>query len=272
MRCQFSYTAPETIEEILVLLSEKNNDLKLLAGGTDLLVRIRNGYCHPRLLVDIKEVPGFNTLTWTDLNGLLIGPAVHLNTILDSRIIQENYPLLVACAKELGSYQIRNRATVVGNIASASPCSDMAPALLCLEADLLIASKRGRRSVPVKEFFVGVKKTVLSSDELIYGISIPASTSLGTGSYLKLKRIRGQDLGIVGVAAQVKQGMIRFSVSSCAQTPIVTQPMSVSTSPQELVDTVFSLIHPITDIRCSSEYRRFMVGEYVLRLLKEVCS
>jgi carbon-monoxide dehydrogenase medium subunit len=264
--------APETIEEILVLLSDGNNDLKLLAGGTDLLVRIRNGYCHPQLLVDIKEIPGFNTITWTDVNGLLIGPTVQLNAILGSRVIQEKYPLLIACAKELGSYQIRNRATVVGNIASASPCSDMAPALLCLEADLLIASKRGRRCVSIKDFFVGVKKTVLESDELIYGISLPVSTALATGSYLKLKRIRGQDLGIVGVAAMVKNGMVRFSVSSCAQIPIVTRPMAVTTSPQELVDTVFSLIHPITDIRCSAEYRRFMVGEYVLRLLKEVCS
>jgi carbon-monoxide dehydrogenase medium subunit len=262
--------APRTIEEILDLLSDGSNDLKLLAGGTDLLVRMRNGYCHPELLVDIKEIPGFNTITWTEPNGLLIGPAVQLNAILGSRILQEKYPLLIACAKELGSYQIRNRATLVGNVASGSPCSDMAPALLCLEADLLITSKRGRRSVAVKDFFVGVKKTVLESDELIYGISLPASTSLAAGSYLKLKRIRGQDLGIVGVAAMVKNGLVRFSVSSCAQIPIVTHPMAVTTSPQELVETVNSLIHPITDIRCSSEYRRFMVEEYVLRLLQEV--
>jgi carbon-monoxide dehydrogenase medium subunit len=270
MNFRFSYVAVNTLDEILQLLTENGSEAKLLAGGTDLLVRIRNGYCHPKMLLDIKQVPGFNTITWTDTNGLLLGPTVTLRDVLASGIIQEKYPLLVACARTLGSYQIRNRATVVGNIASASPCSDMAPALLCLEASILAVSKKGSRSIPISEFFAGVKKTVLLHDEIIFGISIPSSSSLCKGVYLKLKRVKGQDLGIVSVALVSKNQVVRIAVGSCDQTPVVTPPIPLSTPAGEIVDRVMDLIHPISDIRCSEEYRRFMVEEYVKRGLEEL--
>ncbi|AEV28071.1 aerobic-type carbon monoxide dehydrogenase, middle subunit CoxM/CutM-like protein [Sphaerochaeta pleomorpha str. Grapes] len=272
MNCRFSYIAAETLDEVLQLLAENGPEAKLLAGGTDLLVRIRNGYCHPKIVVDIKQVPGFNTITWTETNGLLLGPVVTLTDIIASGIVQDKFPLIIACARNMGSNQIRNRATVVGNIASASPCSDMAPALLCLEANILAVSLRGSRSIPLCDFFTGVKKTVLLNDEIIFGLTVPPSTSLSRGAYLKLKRIKGQDLGLVCLALLLKNEEIRIAVGSCAQTPVVTPPIPVSTSTKDIVASILDLIHPISDIRCTAEYRRFMVEEYVKRLLKEVQS
>ena len=270
MNCRFSYIAAETLDEALRLLAENGPEAKVLAGGTDLLVRIRNGYCHPKILVDIKQIPGFNTITWTETNGLLLGPTVTFTDVIASGIIHDTFPLMLACARTMGSYQIRNRATVVGNIASASPCSDMAPALLCLDANILAVSHGGSRSIPLCDFFTGVKKTVLRNDEIIFGMSVPPSSSGAKGAYLKLKRIKGQDLGLVSVAMLLKHEELRIAVGSCAQTPVITPPIPDIASTKEIVDTVMGLIHPISDIRCSAAYRRFMVEEYVKRLLQEV--
>jgi carbon-monoxide dehydrogenase medium subunit len=272
MLVKFSYKAPKTKEQLLEILGQDQQTLKLLAGGTDLLVNIRNGVYRPLSVVDLKKVPGFDAITWDKKAGLKIGPAVTINAILTDKRVVEHYPLLCACAKDLASYQIRNRATVVGNIVNASPCSDMAPALLCLDATIVIESTAGKRELPIAEFFTGVKRTVLQKNELVTSIHIPADKAGVQGVYRKLKRIQGHDLGIVGVAVANFGSGARIAVSSSAPTPVVTPILSLDLAMPKVLEAVNAIIHPISDVRCSKEYRIFMVGEYTKRLWKEVIA
>lgn len=265
----FKYRAPVTRAELLALLAE-HEAVRLLAGGTDLLVDIRSGFAHPELVVNLKNVAGYGDITFSPSDGLSLGPAVTINDVLRSAPIREHYPLLVACAKDLASYQIRNRATVVGNVVNASPCSDMAPALLCLGAEAVLASRRAERVVPFREFFQGVKRTVLRADEVLERIVVPADTAGARGDYRKLKRINGHDLGIVGVAAMKKDGLLRLGISSCAPTPVLVDGRSENDAVDSIVAAARGAIHPIDDLRCSAEYRAFMVEVYVRRLFEEV--
>ncbi|ADY14410.1 FAD binding domain-containing protein [Sphaerochaeta globosa] len=272
MIVEFSYKGPTSESTLLELLSDTSRKAKLLAGGTDLLVGIRGGVYKPDLVLDLKKIPEYQKLVLGEDHALTIGPAVTINEILSNKVVQQYHPLLCACAKDLASYQIRNRATVVGNIVNASPCSDMAPALLCLDATITIASVRGKREVAIGEFFTGVKKTVLEKDELVTAVHVPASSASANGVYRKLKRIQGHDLGIVGVAVAQVQGKLRIAVSSAAPTPVVTKPLDGTLSVEALLKEVDSIISPISDVRCSQEYRRFMVLEYTKYLLREVTS
>ena len=266
----FQYEAPQSRAELLALLAEHGEGAKVLAGGTDLLVNIRYGFTRPRVVVNVKKVAGFFGSTFSKTDGLLIRPAVTVNDLLRDPRVRELYPLLAACAHDLASYQIRNRATVVGNVVNASPCSDMAPALLCLGARALVASERGERVVPFQEFFRGVKSTVLRADEVVEGILVPAASAGARGGYRKLKRIQGHDLGIVGVALMKKDGLLRLGISSCAPTPLLVDGLKESDPPEVVVAAARRAIRPISDLRCSREYREYMVEVFVRRLLREV--
>jgi carbon-monoxide dehydrogenase medium subunit len=272
MTATLEYLAPESRERLLGVLAERGGDAKILAGGTDLLVDLRNGQLTPACVVNLKRVDGYADISWTRTEGLRIGAAVTINDLLRSPLIRESFPLLAACGADLASYQLRNRATVVGNVVNASPCSDMAPALLCLEARAVIASAGGQREVPFREFFTGVKRTVLAPDELLETIVVPPESEGGRGGYRKLKRIKGHDLGIVGVAVFRKDGVLRVGVSSCAPTPILVDGLSPDAPVEDVVGAVRQAISPISDLRCSKEYREHMVEVYTRRLLAEVSS
>ena len=265
----FKYRAPVSRADLLGLLAE-HEAVRVMAGGTDLLVDIRNGFGHPEMVVNLKNVDGYTDISWSDSEGLAIGAAVTINDVLRSERIRELYPLLIACAHDLASYQIRNRATVVGNVVNASPCSDMAPALLCLGARAVIASRRGDRVVPFSEFFRGVKRTVLAADEVLERIVVPVETSGARGGYRKLKRIKGHDLGIVGVALMKKDGLLRLGISSCAPTPVLVDGLSESDPVETVVAAARDAVHPISDLRCSAEYRAHMVEVFVRQLMQEV--
>jgi carbon-monoxide dehydrogenase medium subunit len=266
----FKYRAPVTRAELHGLLADHGSDARLLAGGTDLLGDIRIGLRHPEVVVDLKKVADFPGITWSDVDGLVIGPAVTISDVLASDVIRERFPLLIACARDLASHQIRNRATAVGNIVNASPCSDMAPGLLCLGARAVISSARGRREVPLAEFFAGVKATVLEADEVLEGLVVPPDSAGARGDYRKLKRINGHDLGIVGVALSKHDGLIRLGISSCAPTPLSVNGLSETAGADEVVAAARAAITPISDVRASKEYREFMVEVFVRRLHQEV--
>lgn len=269
---QFSYVAPKDLSELLSLLDSGDSGIKLLAGGTDLLVNIRNGLAKPTTVVDVKRIAGASSIDYRDDTGLRIGWATTINDILKHPDVAAQYPLLQRCAHDLASYQVRNRATVVGNIVNASPCSDMAPALLCLDGSIEISSVQGKRSIPVREFFTGVKRTVLRQNEMVTAITLPVERRGTMGKYRKLKRIQGHDLGIIGVAVAVIGDALCIAVSSAAPTPIATGHLPLDMPDAEVLKTVDAMIKPISDVRCSAEYRRFMVGEFTRRLLGEVRS
>lgn len=266
----FRYASPKDRAELLTLLAENAASARLLAGGTDLLVNIRAGALKPRLLIDVKKIKAYSGISFSEVEGLLIRPSVTINEVLADKAVRERYPLLAECAHDLASYQVRNRATVAGNVVNASPCSDMAPALLCLGASALIASSRGERRVPFSEFFKGVKRTVLQADEILEGILVPSSMAGARGSYRKLKRINGHDLGIVGVALMKKDGLLRLGISSSAPTPVLVDGLGEGDGEEAIVLAAREAISPISDVRCSKEYRVFMVETFVKRLYREV--
>ena len=242
----------------------------LLSGGTDLLVNIRNGVVRPSCVINVKKVRGFSGLAWSDQDGLIIRSGATINDLLRDERVRRDYGLLAACAHDLASYQVRNRATVVGNVANASPCSDMAAALLCLQARAVLSSRRGEREVPFREFFKGVKKTVLQPDELLERIVVPAAARGAHGDYRKLKRIQGHDLALVGVALLKQDGAIRLGISSAAPTPVFVGGLGTGDSADAVVAAVMSAVSPITDVRCTKEYRQHMIEVFVRRLLDEV--
>lgn len=270
MTHQLEYVAPVSRDQLLALLAERGPAAKLLAGGTDLLVDLRHRLVVPECIVNLKKVPGYSQISFGEYEGLTIGAAVTINDVVCSESIKCSYPLLVDCARDLASYQIRNRATVVGNVVNASPCSDMAPALLCLGASAVVSSLRGQRTVPFTDFFTGVKRTVLQPDEILESILVPPESAGGRGGYRKLKRISGHDLGIVGVALFKQNGVLRVGVSSCAPTPILVNGLSDGDPVDDIVATVRRSILPISDLRCSKEYREHMVTVFTRRLLQEV--
>jgi carbon-monoxide dehydrogenase medium subunit len=266
----FTYQAPTQRTQLLDLLDEQGRDARVMAGGTDVMIDMRAGFARPKMVVDVKRVQGFSDISWSADDGLIIRPAVSLTAILTDERVRTNYPLLIACARDLASHQLRNRATVIGNVVNASPCADMSPSLLCLGASALLSSKSGQRLVPFKEFFTGVKRTVLRPDEILEEIHIPTETASARGAYCKLKRIKGHDLGIVGVAAMHKDGLLRLGISSCAPTPLLVDDLSATDEPDSVVAAAKSVITPIDDLRCSKEYRTHMVGVFVRRVLREV--
>lgn len=270
MTAMFDYRAPVLRGELLSLLADHGAGVRVLAGGTDLLGDLRSGFVQPSLVVNLKNVDGYSDISWSADDGLIIRPAVTINDVLQNAQVRGSFPLLVACAEDLASHQIRNRATVVGNVVNASPCADMAPALLCLGARAVISSETAQRTVPFTEFFTGVKRTVLQSDEILEEIIVPPEAAGARGSYRKLKRIKGHDLGIVGVAASSKDGALRLGVSSCAPTPLLVEGLSARDPADAVVAAVHQAISPISDVRCSREYREHMVEVFVRRALQEV--
>ncbi len=266
---EFRYLAPRTAAELAAVLDGHKDDGKLLAGGTDLIPSIRNGIMKPKVVIDLKKYSGADRLSY-GADGLSIGPAVTINDILRSKDARERYPVLCDCAHELASHQIRNRATVAGNVVNASPCSDMAPALLCLGAKAVIRSATGERVVPFSQFFAGVKKTVLAPGEFLSAIVVPAESAGARGRYLKLKRIAGHDLGIVGVLMTRRDGELRFAVSSAAPTPVLVDSVTVKDSADEAARKVLASVSPISDVRGTKEYREHMIGVYARRLFTEV--
>jgi carbon-monoxide dehydrogenase medium subunit len=266
----FKYRAPTSRAELYGLLADHGDGARVLAGGTDLLVDIRNGLCRPEMVVNLKKVEDFEGLWWSETDGLIIGPAVTVNEILDDEKVRESFPLLAECGRTLASHQLRNRATVVGNIAHASPGADMAPGLLCLGARVRIGSQRGKREIPLEELFTGVKRTALRPDEVIESINVPPQSAGARGSYRKLKRIEGHDLALVGVALTSHEGALRLGIASAAPTPVLIQGLVADDPPEAVLAAVRGAISPISDLRCSREYREHMIEVYVRRLLEEV--
>jgi carbon-monoxide dehydrogenase medium subunit len=269
----FTYLAPRTRAELHGVLADNATAASILAGGTDLLVNMRAGLARPKIVVDAKKVEGLAGLAWSQREGLVINACATINALLADARAQIDYPLLIACARDLASHQIRNRATVVGNVVNASPCADMAPALLCLRASAVISSKRGEREIPFSAFFKGVKRTAVAPGEVVERVVVPAASAGARAGYYKLKRINGHDLGIVGVALSVERsGEMRLTIGSCAPTPILIEGLDSKLSADAVVAEVLGAISPISDVRATKEFRLHMVECYVRRLLDEVRS
>ncbi|MDQ7821568.1 MAG: xanthine dehydrogenase family protein subunit M [Candidatus Eremiobacteraeota bacterium] len=263
----FEYHAPRQEKDLLQLLSESLGTAKLLAGGTDLLVDMRAGKIHPGKLIDIKKIKSYHEIDFDGGSGLSIGAAVRCIDVMESALIRDRFPLLAGAASELGSPQLRNRATIMGNLCTASPSADMAPLLLCMGARIRIASLEGTREVDLGTFFTGVKATVLGPGEVAEAILIPPSMAGARGGHEKLKRIRGHDLALASVALLRTDGRLRVAVGACAVTPLLLKEFAAGATPEEVCTAARQAIKPIDDLRASGEYRAFMVDTFIRRLM-----
>lgn len=271
----FQYFRPETLEEALELLDRHGKDIKVLAGGTDLIVALRDKAIVCKYIMDIKAIKELQNISYSGSEGLSVGAAVCLNDIICSDDVKNNYPILVEAAKTLANSLLRNRATLVGNICNASPGGDMLSPSIVLDGRVEIASKQGRRSMALKEFFLGVKRTALKENELVTKVIFPSIK--GTGKYMRKSRIKGHDLAQVSVAAfLMENGGLRFCIGAAGPTPIVVEgfenykKVDIQNNRQEIIKKVLSEIRPISDQRASKEFRIAMVEYLTGQILDEL--
>jgi len=269
MKFNFNYHAPKSQKEFLELLS-KEKDAKILAGGTDLIVNMRSGLTKPKTIIDFKKIKEYKSLEFSEDNGLVIGAAITINELLQSKIVKKKFPILASASHKIASHQLRNRATVVGNIVNASPSADLSPALLCLKAQIKLVSSQGQRVVDLEDFFVGVKKTIIKKNEFAKEIIVPAQNANMRGKYKKLTRIKGHDLSLLGVAITKNDKCIRVAINAAAPKALLIGEFSTSGGEKEILKAISTKISPIDDIRCSKEYREFMAKNYALEILKEL--
>lgn len=274
------YERPTTIADACTLLAEMPGHAVVLAGGTNLQVKLRARAIAPALVVDIKAIPGLSDICWKD-GALRLGAAVTMRRIHEDRRIAMAFPALADGAESVGSLQIRGRATVGGNLCNASPCMDTAPPLLLLHATVEVASATGSRVIPINHFFLGVKKTLLAPGELCTAIVVPASSAKLRAAFGRIKRVRGHDLALVNcaVAWDVEAGTLRGAVGSCCQTPVLTRPLdgiTPGTSAEDvttrLIAAAQEVICPIDDVRASAEYRRDMTSYLCRRLVQKLLA
>ena len=272
---KFEYLKPDSIKEAILILSQYGDRARILNGGTDLIVGIRDKILQPEYVVDIKTIPHLNKITYNEQEGLTIGATVTLNEISDSKVVQRNYPILAEACKTVGSYLVRNRATLVGNICNASPAADTAPPLLVLDAKVNIVGSDGEKTVPLNQFFVGVKKNILKKEEVVISVTVPPLRDKWTGVYLKQGRRKDVDLATVGVAVVCIRDEIRIALGAVAPIPvrvfkteellkgkIIDEPLLEETARSALAE-----VSPISDIRSSKEYRKEIVKVLIRRAI-----
>lgn len=280
---EFEYFKPDSIKETIAILSRYGGKAQILNGGTDLIVGIRDKIIQPEYVVDIKAIPQLNKITYSEQDGLHIGATVTLNEISDSKIVQNHYPILSEACKTVGSYQVRNRATLVGNICNASPAADTAPPLLVLEAKVNIIGPDGEKIVLLNQFFVGVKKNILKRGEIVTSVTVPYVEDEWTGVYLKQGRRKDVDLATVGVAVVCIRDEIRIALGAVASTPVRAFKTEELLKGKIIDDAllektakfVLTEVSPISDVRSTQEYREEIIKVLVKRAIlqvKGVCS
>jgi CO/xanthine dehydrogenase FAD-binding subunit len=275
----FGFFKPSTVGEALEAL--KNPNAVCLAGGSDLLVEMRSGLKHPDLVVDIKGIKKLEDFSFDRREGIVIGAGVTLNFLVAHEGIRDSCPALAEAAASIGSYQIRNRATLVGNICNSSPAADMAPVLFILGAQIVIAGPAGERTLPISSFMTGVKQNALAPGEMVIRVEIPPPPA-GKTAFMKKQRVRGHDLALINAAglAAAGTGSLRICVGACATRPVLLEGTdelyNKEKNPARLAESIAELavssVSPIDDVRASAEYRSDLVRVFVKRIVEQICA
>jgi carbon-monoxide dehydrogenase medium subunit len=253
----------------------------LIAGGTDLMVKMRAGSVRPRLLVDISRVDALREIS-TRPDGLTIGSAALVAEVLATPAVSTDYPLLATVLQSIGSTQIRHRATLGGNLANASPAADSPLALLAYDARVTLASAGTERELPLHDFFLGPGRSALRRGEYIRSIDLPAPRMDWEVFFHKVGRRRALTIAIASVAGLIAlRGRtvvdVRLTAGSVAPTPIRLRAVEDLVRGQELDEerieaaraAAFREVSPIDDVRATALYRRNVVSDLVARFLRE---
>lgn len=278
------FARPTSLPEAVETLRHYETQARCLAGGTDLVIAMRNKGVVPRCIVDLKHIPELRQVTWeTPVGGgapdLIVGAAVPMSRLAAMRDLRRLCGGLVEAIETVGAYPLRTRATLGGNIGNASPAADTVPPLLAMDALVEVEGPAGRRAVPLCDMFLRPGRTVLQTGELIAAVRIPAASLGGRSRYLKLGRRRAMELAIVGVAVhQHQDDRTRIAFASVAPTPLRARATESALSKagddtdrvQVAVAAALEEVKPIGDARASREYRRHLVAVLLRRGLEAV--
>ncbi len=279
-----AYYTPSTLEEALEWKARFAPHGAIIAGGTDVVVELAQGR-RPRnqVLIDITRIPGLNTISLDARGWIHLGPLVTHNHVVASPLLRERAFPLVRAAWEVGSPQIRNRGTVVGNVVTASPANDTIPPLMALKAQVTLRSIRGERTLPLSDFYTGVRRTVMEPDEMVVDIAFPALQANQRGNFLKLGLRRGQAIAVVNVAivltfqeekveeAAITLGSVAPTVvhATEAENYLRGKPLTPEVI-EEAARLAVQAARPIDDIRGTATYRKAMVEALTRRALREI--
>ena len=277
---RFDLILPRSVDDCLKVLTGRGSDAKLVAGGTDLLPQLKNGLLKPVTVVDLSGVAALRAVRSANGDGLRLGAAVTARAVELDANIRASYTALAESGALVGSVQVRNLATVGGNLCNAAPSADMAPPLLALDAEAVVVGPKGERRVPLASFFLGVRKTVLAADELLLELVVPAPGPSSGGHYLRHTPRRELDIAVVGVASQLTLSgdvcrKARIALASVAPTPVrATAAEAVlvgqAVTPQVIeraADLAVEAARPISDQRGSADFRRHLVRVLTRRTL-----
>jgi carbon-monoxide dehydrogenase medium subunit len=281
----FDYYQPKTLVEASEFLARHPAEARPFLGGTDVFVRMRDGFLSLQFLVDVKTLDGMRDLRFDPQEGLTIGAAVTMNQVIASPEVQQHYPLLAEACRSVASYQLRNRATVAGNICNASPAGDTIGACLVLDGLLHIHATSGTRQEPLAGFFLGPGKTTLKPGDIVTAVTLPVPPVGSQGTYIKLGRNRLSDLSIVGVTVMGCPDpcpplgfRFRIALASVAPIPLIPHAAEAALHGNTITPRI---IHeaaclaseectPIDDVRGSARYRKLMVRNLTEKALMAV--
>lgn len=274
----FEFCRPSTLDEACALLAAPG--AMALAGGTDLLVHWRAGRRAPTRVVSLRAVAGLVGVDGRPDGSVRLGARTDLQALLTDPVVAARAPVLARAARFMGSPAIRGLATVGGNCCNASPAADLAPPLLVLDAVAAIAGPRGRRTLPLREFFAGPGATALTPGELLVAIELPARPEPWRAAFERLDQRRAMDIALVSVAAALRLEGGRVAEARVALGAVAPTPLRATAAETALVgrpldaaaldaaaQAAMAQARPITDHRASAEYRRAMVGVLVQRAL-----
>ncbi|HSM72947.1 MAG TPA: FAD binding domain-containing protein [Anaerolineales bacterium] len=281
-----NYINATSINDVLKVLSEQGERARIVAGGTDLILELERGVRKGiDTIVDVTRIPDLDQITLDEENFVHLGPLVTHNQCVDSQLIRGRAYPLARASWEVGAPQIRNRSTVAGNLITASPANDTITPLMALDASVTLQSVNGKRTIKLRDFYTGVRKTVMEPDEMLVDISFPAMTSTQHGAFIKLALRRAQAISIIDVAIildlesdSVKSASI--TLGAVAPTIIHASEAEVYLAGKQLTGEVIEeaarltmeASTPIDDIRGSAAYRREMVRVCTMRGLRSILN
>ena len=279
---RFDYYAPHTIEEACRLAEEKGEGALFLAGGTDLIVKIKRKLINVKTVVDIKKIRELAEIGYDESNGLTIGSTATLTAIGNNPVIKEKYPAVADAAHATANVQVRNMASLAGNLCNGAPSAENAPVLMAMNAVVTLVSSKGQRKVPLDKFFKGPGETVIEKGEILTTINVPAPPA-GSGTSYQHISARGKvDISAVGVGAMlIMNGDVcddaRIFLGAVAPTPMMAvnaqNKLKGNIITEELLQTAgleaSRECSPITDMRATAEYRKLMVAVLTGRAIDE---
>ncbi|MFQ6027725.1 MAG: FAD binding domain-containing protein [Dehalococcoidia bacterium] len=280
---RFEYLEARSLRQAVSLLQRYGEDARLVAGSTDFLVRWRTGTWSPKYVINLQHISRLSRIGYSSRSGLRLGALVTIQELSDHPQIRRNYPALATAAASFAGVQIRNLATVGGNVCNASPAGDTLPGLLVFDAQCRVVGTQGERSIPLDQFFVGPGRTALQAGEILTEIQLPPTVA-NTGSiYIKHSPRGAMDIAMVGVALLVTLGEggrvcrdARIALGAVAATPLrayaAEEMLKGQTITPELLDSVSAEAQraatPIDDVRGSASYRHAIVGALTRRTLE----